>query len=327
MSFGDLLPGGLWFTEKICPDYIHAFRVGELLYRRRSKYQLIEVVKHKVFGKILFLDGKPQVTEYDEWIYHEALVHPAMLLSREPRRVLILGGGDGGALREVLKHDQVREVLLIDLDPEVIETVRRIIPSIPSGAFEDKRVKLIHEDGVAFLRDVSDRFDVIIVDVTDPFSGISAKLFVKEFYELCRERLSEHGVIVTQAESIQFSHMYFEINFPTIVKTLEGVFGSSHPYYVFVPSFASEWGFVVSPLPPSVNVRNRLREEAIKLRKLSLRFLNEGTLLRMFSLPTNVKELISREGKVIDERECEILLKRLKKANKAAELLRFDVLP
>ena len=303
---------GLWFTEKICRDYTHSFRVEEILYRKKSKYQLIEVVKHTVFGKILFLDGKPQVSEYDEWIYHECLVHPVLLLHPQPESVLILGGGDGGALREVLKHKAVKRVVLVDLDPDVIETIKKYIPEIPKGAFEDKRVGIRFMDGREYVRKTNEQFDVIIVDVTDPFSGISASLFTKEFYMECKQKLKSPGILVTQAESPQFSHLYFPINYATIVKTLESVFKYVSPFLTFVPSFASDWGFVMASeeLNPKLLQTKEVKE---KLSLIETRFIDKDYLDKLLILPKNIKELISKEGKVITDEDYEECVEKLRK--------------
>ncbi len=316
---------GLWFSEKICVDYMHSFRVSELLFRKKSKYQLIEVIKHEVFGKILFLDGKPQVTEFDEWIYHESLVHPPMILHGSPKDVLIIGGGDGGALREVLKHPTVKNIVLVDLDPEVMNVVRKYLPEIPGGAFDDSRVKIIHEDGRKYVENTDSKFDVIIVDVTDPCSGIASKLFTKEFYKVCKNSLREDGVIVTQAESVNFSHLYFEISFPTICRTIKEEFKNVHPYQAFVPSFASCWGFVLASNAHSVKELNKEHVET-RLKDIKTKFLNPMAFASLFSLPKNVLENIDRYGKVISDRKAELLLKKLKKTHKLAQKINFDKL-
>lgn len=325
MVIVEMIPTGLWITEKICVGYTHSFQVDEVIYRATSKHQLIEVINHRVFGKMLFLDRKPQVAEFDEWIYHEALVHPLMLLHPSPKRVLIIGGGDGGALREVLKHECVEEVVLVDLDEEVIRVVKQYLREICRDSFEDPRVKVYYMDGRRYLEKESDSFDVIIIDVTDPCSGVSSKLFTKEFYQLCFNKLSEFGGLVTQAESTSFSHLYHEISFPTIALTVKSVFGESYPYHAFIPSFASDWGFVLASKMKGLN--KRIHEDGFRdISNIETRFIDEESINSMFKLPKNLRRIIDERGYVVVDRFVDELLKRLEKTRIACEKISEDKL-
>lgn len=232
------------FIEVLAPNYFHGYSFSELIYMEKSKYQLIELYNHKVFGKILILDGRPQLSSLDEHIYHEILVHPAMIANSNPRQVAILGGGDGGALREVLKYPLVEKVLLVDMDERVIEVCKEYLPEVNRGAFDDQRVELKFMDAYTFIRDWSgSSFDVIIVDLTDPISLISAKLYTQEFFKLVSSKLLKDGILSIQCESPTISKWLFPIHFANIAATIRSVFKHVIHAREFIFSYGSDWGF------------------------------------------------------------------------------------
>lgn len=157
------------------------------------------MARNKWWGTILWLDNICNVTERDEFIYHEMIVHVPMLTHPDPRRVLIIGGGDGGSAREVLKHPNLEKAVMVDIDGDVVEACRKYMPGLSNGAFEDPRLELIIGDGIQYVKDAADgSFDVIIVDSTDPMDDSpGAVLFTDEFYSNCKRALSENGVIST----------------------------------------------------------------------------------------------------------------------------------
>jgi spermidine synthase len=174
------------------------FKVGKILYSRRSAFQKIEIVRNREFGRILFLDGLVQTTEKDEFFYHEMLVHPAMAAHPAPKKVLIIGGGDGGALREVLRYP-VERAWLAEIDPLVIEACRRHFGWL-GPAFKDGRAELALGDGNVFIRETKEKFDVILVDSSDPV-GPSVILHRKDFYAALKRRLRPGGIIAAQSGS------------------------------------------------------------------------------------------------------------------------------
>ena len=186
-----------WFTETLYKDYQQRLRVSKILHRERTAYQDLTIFENPYFGRVLALDGIVQTTEGDEFAYHEMLVHVPILAHGNARRVAIVGGGDGGALEEVLKHD-VERAVTVELDPAVVELSRRYLPSICGDAFEDPRAEVVFQDGTAFMKSSDEVFDVIVVDSTDPV-GPSVALFEQPFYADCRARLSESGILVTQS--------------------------------------------------------------------------------------------------------------------------------
>lgn len=188
--------GKKWFFEDFLPEdkrtSTWGFVIEKEIYSGKSEFQKIEVFETKDFGRILVLDGEVQLSSKDEFVYHEMLVQPAFLYHQNPKKILIIGGGDGGALREVLKH-KVESVFLVDIDEKVIAVSRKYLPSVPRGAFNDKRVKVFNEDGAKFIGKYNNFFDIIIEDLTDP-KGPSAKLWNIEFFRGLLNGLNDGGV-------------------------------------------------------------------------------------------------------------------------------------
>lgn len=175
------------------------FKVDRVLFEGRSDFQTVEVIRNRDYGRVLFLDGLVQTTERDEFYYHEMLVHPALACHRSPRNVLIIGGGDGGALREVLKHP-VEKVRLVEIDTLVVEACRRHFPWL-KAALRDPRACITTGDGDAFIRETEEKFDAVIVDSSDPV-GPSAVLHARNFYAALKKVLAPGGVIAAQAGSL-----------------------------------------------------------------------------------------------------------------------------
>lgn len=185
-----------WFHETLHGAAQQSLEIGHLLYRGQTDFQSIEVFENAVLGRVLVLDGIVQTTERDEYVYHEMLTHVPILAHGEVSDVLIIGGGDGGALEEALKHP-VAGVTMVEIDAEVVAICREHMPAISGRAFEDTRTQLIVADGASFVAETERRFDVIIVDSSDPI-GPSDVLFQRPFYENCRGCLNERGLLITQ---------------------------------------------------------------------------------------------------------------------------------
>ncbi|MEN3185519.1 MAG: polyamine aminopropyltransferase [Atribacterota bacterium] len=187
----------LWYVQNYLKDFEVGLRVRETIFVGKSRFQEIAVVDTYLYGKVLLLDGIVQLSEKDEFMYHEMLVHPAMVTHPEPKRVFIIGGGDGGAAREVLKHP-VEEVVMVDIDEEVIEVCRKFFPNL--APWNDPRLKVIVDDATRYITTAS-QFDVIIMDSTDPFPrGVAEPLFSPQFFEEVYQHLTASGVFVSQME-------------------------------------------------------------------------------------------------------------------------------
>ena len=184
-----------WFQDRVSQDLIQWHSVQERLYTGQTPFQSIEVIRTGSFGLCLVLDGKIQSSEVDEYIYHEALVQPAMVAHPHPEKVFIAGGGEGATLREVLSHKTVTRAVMIDIDRDVIATCKKYLPQHSQGAFDDNRTELHHVDARDYLAQCTESFDVIIIDLPDPIEeGPAYLLYTQEFYQLVRNRLTDNGI-------------------------------------------------------------------------------------------------------------------------------------
>ena len=186
-----------WSTETLHADYAQSLRVERLLYDSETEHQRLKVIENPTFGRILTLDGVVQVTEADNFIYHEMLTHVPILAHGAAKRICIIGGGDGGMAREALRHASVEHVTMVEIDAGVVEFSKQYLPMISNGAFDDARLKLVIADGADFIRETAAGFDVIIVDSTDPI-GPGEVLFTDSFYGHAKRALAPGGILVTQ---------------------------------------------------------------------------------------------------------------------------------
>ncbi len=186
-----------WSVERLHEDHAQALRIGTEHYDSATEHQRIRVFENPTFGRIMTLDGVVQVTEADNFIYHEMLTHVPILAHGAARRVLIVGGGDGGMAREALKHESVEQVTMVEIDGGVVGFCREYLPRVSAGAFDDPRLDLVIADGSEFVKTNADLYDVIIVDSTDPI-GPGEVLFTDTFYGHAKARLAEGGILVTQ---------------------------------------------------------------------------------------------------------------------------------
>ncbi len=228
-----------YFIDEIDRHEFHGYALVNTLYFGQTKFPSIEIAKSPKYSKMLILDGKIQSTALDEHIYHETLVHPAMLLHPDPRRILILGGGEGAALREVLRYRMVEEVVMVDLDEEVVNLCRKHFPEWSLSAFEDPRTTLVCEDACLFLQRPVGVFDVIIQDITDPVTVD----FTEAYYQEIREQLAPGGILAMQA--LEFSLADFAGHL-RVRQEVGKVFPSLLSYRAYIPSFRADWGFLVA---------------------------------------------------------------------------------
>lgn len=186
-----------WFNETLYPDVAQRFAMSRVVFRERTEHQDLVIFENPVMGRMLALDGVIQTAEGDEFVYHEMLTHVPILAHGGARRVLIVGGGDGGMAREALKHRSLERVTMVEIDRGVVDLCATHLPSIGAGALANPRLDLVIADGAAFVKTCKDRFDVIIIDSTDPH-GPGAVLFTRAFYQDCKACLAPGGILVTQ---------------------------------------------------------------------------------------------------------------------------------
>ncbi len=185
-----------WYKETLYTDVSQTFKVSEVFFEDRSDHQHLIVFQNPVFGRMLALDGVIQVTQNDEFVYHEMMTHVPLFSHPNPKRVLIIGGGDGGIAREVLRHP-LDHVTMVEIDRAVVDMCVQHMPSVSNGVFDNPKLNLVIDDGFAFVNNTTEQFDVIIVDSTDPI-GPGAILFTREFYQACHRCLTTDGILVTQ---------------------------------------------------------------------------------------------------------------------------------
>ena len=289
---------GNWFAESVTPDLAVMARLRSVIFSGSTAYQKVEVLDSYEFGRSLVLDGKTQSTELDEFIYHESLVHPAMLCHPEPKSVFIGGGGEGGTLREALAHRTVERVAMIDLDSEVVELCRQHLPDHHRGSFDDPRLTLLHEDARGYLQANGDGFDVILLDLVDPLEGGPAYLlYTDEFYHIAKKRLNPGGVLVTQSGPVGLPN--HKECFTTIFHTLSEVFAHTTAAQVHVPAFETLWGFTIASDEPLLPLTGDELDSAIATRvDKSLRHYDSETHRGMFALPKFLREGISSETRI-----------------------------
>lgn len=230
----------LWVTEYQTPLLCLSCKTSETLRVEQTEFQHLAVVKTEQFGNMLLLDGFIQTTEEDEFVYHEMITSVALNSHPSPQNVLIIGGGDGGALREVVKHPAVKSGTLVDIDGRVIQASRDFFPGL-SCSFDDPKARVIIDDGIKFIENHKNTFDVIIVDSTDPI-GPAVQLFSEGFYQNVYEALREDGMLVVQSESPFFNEDIIEMAYGGI----KHVFPITKLYLAYVPTYPSGmWSFTI----------------------------------------------------------------------------------
>ena len=211
-----------WFEEQLHPGLSQRLSMDRVLFREKTEHQDLVIFENRIFGRVLALDGVVQTTEGDEFIYHEMLSHVPILAHGSVSRVLIIGGGDGGMAREALKHPGISEVTMVEIDPSVVDLCRDHLPSISAGAFDNPRLNLVIADGAKFVEETDARWDVIIIDSTDPL-GPGEVLFSERFYRGCKRCLTPGGILVTQngvphvqGEAVSNSHQRLSPHFDDV---------------------------------------------------------------------------------------------------------------
>jgi spermidine synthase len=291
-----------WLRDKINEDFLQLYRIDEVLYTGRTRYQSVQVVRTRGLGTCLVLDGKIQSSEGDEHIYHEALVQPAMIAHPGPEKVFIAGGGEGATLREVLSHKTVKRAVMVEIDEEVTALSRKYLPRHGRGAFEDKRTELYHVDARQYLENSRDKYDVIIIDLPDPMEkGPAYLLFTQEFYRIVLDRLTENGLIAVQAGSASPTEL---LNFTAVNSTLKSVFPVVAQYTAYVPCFGGPWGFcLASGHTDSSRFSPEEIDKKIAARSLKgLKFYDGIAHRNMFALPRYIREALAGQKRIITDK-------------------------
>lgn len=273
--------------------YVH---ISRTIARRQTQYQALEVVDTPRFGRVLLLDGIVMTSERDEFFYHENIVHPAAIAHPRPRQALVIGGGDGGSSEELLKHSTIERVVLAEIDAGVIDAAKTHLQAVHRGAFDDPRLEVRIGDGKAFVESAQQRFDLIVLDLTDPV-GPSAALYTREFYTACAAILGEQGMLSLHVESPVSQPQHFS----RIIRTLQAVFPIVRPYLVYIPLYGTWWGMATAsrgtdPLRLSGDeVQQRLAARGVT----DLQFYNGDTHRALFALPNFVRAALNEPAEIL----------------------------
>ncbi|ODQ73895.1 hypothetical protein LIPSTDRAFT_274802 [Lipomyces starkeyi NRRL Y-11557] len=282
-----------WFREvsdELWPGQAMTLRVNQILHVEKSKYQDVLVFESSNYGNVLVLDGVIQATERDEFAYQEMITHLAMFNHANPKRVLVIGGGDGGVLREIVKHESVEEAILCDIDECVIRVSKKYLPSMAVG-FQHPKVKVFVEDGFKFLAAYKNYFDVIITDSSDP-EGPAESLFQKPYYELLNDALTEKGVITTQGSENIWLHMPL---IRDLKKACSEVFPVAEYAYTTIPTYPSgQIGFMVCSKDTECKVDTPTRVTDPEKEKELFRYYNAAIHKASFVLPTWARTFLSK---------------------------------
>lgn len=267
----------------------YGFRFERRLVSRATRFQQLDLLESSELGRTLLLDGHFMTSEADEFFYHEALVHPAALAHPAPRTVLILGGGDGGAAEEALKHPSVEQVTLVELDPDVLEVAREHLGRIHRGALDDPRVQVLCQDGAAFVRDTRERYDLVLLDLTDPETP-AGPLYTQEFLQQVRGVLAPGGMVVLHLGA----PFYESAQVRDLAALLRGTFRCVNPFGLHVPLYGAYWAFAVASdavepatLEPA-ELRSRLAARGIA----DLQYYNPEVHRGLFALPNFYAKLV-----------------------------------
>ena len=277
-----------WFFEYFTDNAKFGIKIKEHLVNTESEFQKIDFYESYEYGRFFTLDGFIMLTERDEFIYHEMLVHVPMAVRPQTKRVLIIGGGDGGAVRELVRYIGVEHIDMVEIDRKVVDLCREYLP-LTAGKLDDPRVRLFFEDGAAFVKNTTERYDLILVDSTDPI-GVGEGLFSEEFYRDCYAALSEEGILINQHESPYYEGDAIEME--RAHKKLSAVFPVCRVYQFHMPTYASgHWlfGFASKGAQPTA-----FDAQAWNALGIRTKYYNTELHKGCFALPTYVRERLEK---------------------------------
>jgi spermidine synthase len=276
----------LWYTEKQTPNHGITSKIKRTLYHEQTPYQKLDIIETEQFGKMLVLDGMVMTTDKDEFVYHEMITHVAMNTHPNPKHVLIIGGGDGGAIREVLRYPSVETATLAEIDGSVIEASKKYFPEIASG-LNDHRVDIQVVDGIQHIKENKGKYDVILVDSTEPV-GPAEALFQRAFYQAVYEALKDDGIMVAQTDNPWFKGELIT----QVFSDISGIFPITHLYTAAIPTYPSGlWSFTLGS-----KKYDPLQVDESKLPYLQTRYYHPSMHKAVFQLPVFVRELLKKEG-------------------------------
>ena len=305
-----------WVEETFHPHWRVRLEADEVLHEVKTEHQHLVIFKNQTWGTVLMLDGVCQLTTSDEFIYHEMMAHVPLMALDKPKRVLVVGGGDGGVLREVLKHPTIEKAMLCEIDREVIDTALRYYPEIPGATFDDERTVVVIADGRKFVAETDERFDAIIVDSSEPI-GPSAVLHTPEFFASCKHALKEDGILVTQ-NGLPF---LFPEHLADTTRAFASLFERVAPYMCTQPCyfggpFALNWG---SDEDEHLDIAEKKLAKRQQKRGIATRYWTPAVHNAAFALPAYAEVVVD---KAVAEGRSERCNKNGRNKNKSAKKVR-----
>ena len=291
------------FDENVGENLTIQYHLRGRVFSGRSEFQQIDILDTEEYGRMLFLDGVANSSERDEFIYHEALVHPALLTHPNPRTVCVIGGGEGATLREIFRHPGIDRVVMVDIDRRLVELCREYLPDFSAGAFEDPRLELIFGDGRRYLEETDETFDVILVDLSDPVPDSPAVyLFTKDFYKVIFDRLAPDGAACFQGESLQPWRCELHAR---MFNTLSAIFPITRPYAYTLPCFHEIHSMILTSKrydPGETDLGTRVEE-----RGLDLDYLSPNMLKGIFNVSGWAEKAYARYTEILTDEKPYIL--------------------
>jgi spermidine synthase len=279
-----------WIDDKFDDYSINRIRLGKKIFEGKSKFQTIKLFDTPAFGKLLVVAGDIQSAEDDEFVYHESLVHPALILHPNPKKVLILGAGEAATGRESVKYNTVEKVVAVDIDKEVMDIVKKELVEWHKNVFDNPKYNLVIDDAKHFVEITEEKFDVVISDLTDPVrnSPVCA-LYTEKFYNNVKQKMTENGIFVTQAHDI--GSMRWKLHYNN-VEELKKVFKYVTSYCVYINSFSCLWGFIIASDSPIKfgDINKTLQARNV----IDLKYYDQESHTRAFSLPKYIREKLKK---------------------------------
>lgn len=275
----------LWYSENHTEGVRFSLKIKNHLFSNQSDFQKVDVLETYDYGNLMTLDGLVMVTEKDEFIYHDMIVHPALAVNPEIKNVLVIGGGDGGTVRELMKYPSIQHVDMVEIDKMVVDVAREFFPTI-SSELNNPKVKVLYEDGVAFVKDKKNIYDLILIDSTDPI-GPGEGLFTTEFYNNCLEALTSEGILVNQNETPVYDS-FFEVGISSNRK-LKKMFPIVEVYQASIPTYPGGY-WLFNFASKKYNPINDIKIKQWLSLNIKTKYYNTDLHKGAFGLPTYVKE-------------------------------------
>lgn len=288
----------MWLTEIITPSDMYMHGASKVLAYRKTQFQEMYIIESDSFGKALMLDGKWQSSQRDEFLYHEGLVHPPMILQGNPRKVLILGGAEGATIREVLRWKGVERIVMVDIDGEVVEACKELLPEMHQGAFDDPRVELAIDDAQAYIDRTTEQWDVVISDLSDPLeSGPAFALFTQEHYRRVSEILAPGGMFMLHSGPLFLTELYMHAR---LVNTVKSVFAYAQSAVCYATSYGLPLSYIIASQTEFPTMPDPVESDRILAEQTTggLRMMDGRTLLGMMQVPLHIRQMVETETEV-----------------------------